>query len=161
MNPMRSALSFTMESQTPSDQSGNPFQNDLERGLEIENRVLSILRKKYPTASLINAFKGYDIWIPELHKSVEVKYDPMSNQTGNIVVEIEMYNKPSGLMASTADYWVFYDGEMYVIMPIKNIFKCIFDCKLQYVEFVGKGDTRTKKAFLVDKNTLFKYGKIL
>jgi hypothetical protein len=29
------------------------------------------------------------------------------------------------------------------------------------VEFVGKGDTRSKKAFLVNKNTLFKYGKIL
>lgn len=137
------------------------FQKDLQRGLEIENIVLGILRKKYPCASLINAFKGYDIWIPEIDKAVEVKYDPMSQETGNIVVEIEMYGKPSGLMATQADYWVFYDGEMFVIMPVKHIFKCIFDCKLQYVEFVGKGDTRSKKAFLVDKNTLFKYGKIL
>lgn len=137
------------------------FNKDLERGLEIENKVLSILQKKYPSASLITAYKGYDIWIPEIHKSVEVKYDPMSCETGNIVVEIEMYEKPSGLMASTADFWVFYDGEMFVIMPTKNIFKCIFDCKLQYVEFVGNGDTRSKKAFLVKKDTLFKYGKIL
>jgi hypothetical protein len=137
------------------------FNKDLQRGLEIEDRVISILRKKYPCTTLVSAFKGYDIWIPEINKSVEVKYDPMSCETGNIVVEIEMYGKPSGLMASTADYWVFYDGEMFVVMPIKNIFKCIFDCKLQYVEFVGNGDTRSKKAFLVDKNTLFKYGKIL
>jgi len=137
------------------------FNKDLQRGLKIEDSVVSILRKKYPCATLVSAFKGYDIWIPEIDKSVEVKYDPMSCETGNIVVEIEMYGKPSGLMASTADYWVFYDGEMFVIMPIKNIFKCIFDCKLQYVEFVGNGDTRSKKAFLVDKNTLFKYGKIL
>jgi hypothetical protein len=137
------------------------FNKDLQRGLEIEERVVSILRKKYPCATLVSAFKGYDIWIPEINKSVEVKYDPMSCETGNIVVEIEMYGKPSGLMASTADYWVFYDGEMFVIMPTKNIFKCIFDCKLQYVEFVGNGDTRSKKAFLVKKDTLFKYGKIL
>jgi len=137
------------------------FNKDLQKGLKIEDSVVSILRKKYPCATLVSAFKGYDIWIPEIDKSVEVKYDPMSCETGNIVVEIEMYGKPSGLMASTADYWVFYDGEMFVIMPIKNIFKCIFDCKLQYVEFVGNGDTRSKKAFLVDKNTLFKYGKIL
>ena len=137
------------------------FNKDLQRGLEIEDRVVSILRKKYPCATLVSAFKGYDIWIPEINKSVEVKYDPMSCETGNIVVEIEMYGKPSGLMASTADYWVFYDGEMFVIMPTKNIFKCIFDCKLQYVEFVGNGDTRSKKAFLVKKDTLFKYGKIL
>jgi hypothetical protein len=137
------------------------FQKDLQRGLEVEEIVLGILRKKYPSASLINAFKGYDIWIPEIDKAVEVKYDPMSQETGNIVIEIEMYDKPSGLMATQADFWVFYDGEMFVIMPVKHIFKCIFDCKLQYVEFVGKGDTRSKKAFLVDKNTLFKYGKIL
>jgi hypothetical protein len=153
---------FPKERHHPSDYGGTmTFQKDLQRGLEIEERVLAILHKKYPCASLINAFKGYDIWIPEIDKAVEVKYDPMSKETGNIVVEIEMYGKPSGLMASQADYWVFYDDEMFVIMPIKNIFKCIFDCKLQYVEFVGNGDTRSKKAFLVDKNTLFKYGKIL
>ena len=150
------------ECHPPTDQGGfMTFQKDLEIGLDIEERVLAILRKKYPSASLINAFKGYDIWIPEIDKAVEVKYDPMSQETGNIVVEIEMYDKPSGLMATQADYWVFYDGEMFVIMPVKHIFKCIFDCKLQYVEFVGKGDTRSKKAFLVNKNTLFKYGKIL
>jgi len=137
------------------------FQTDLQRGLEIEERVLAILRKKYPCATLVNAFKGYDIWIPEIDKAVEVKFDPMSKETGNIVVEIEMYGKNSGLMATQADYWVFYDGEMFVIMPVKNIFKCIFESKLQYVEFVGNGDTRPKKAFLVNKNTLFKYGKIL
>ena len=137
------------------------FQKDLAIGLDIENRVLAILRKKYPCATLVNAFKGYDIWIPEIDKAVEVKSDQKSQHTGNIVIEIEMFGKDSGLMATQADYWVFYDGEMFVIMPVKNIFKCIFESKLQYVEFVGNGDTRPKKAFLVDKNTLFKYGKIL
>jgi len=101
------------------------FQTDLQRGLEVEERVLAILQKKYPCATLVNAFKGYDIWIPEIDKSVEVKFDPMSQRTGNIVVEIEMYGKDSGLMATQADY------------------------------------SQIKKAFLVDKNTLFKYGKIL
>ena len=136
------------------------FNKDLQRGLEIEERVVSILRKKYPCATLVSAFKGYDIWIPEIDKAVEVKFDPMSQRTGNIVVEIEMYGKDSGLMATQADYWVFYDGEMFVIMPVKNIFKCIFESKLQYVEFVGNGDTRPKKAFLVNKNTYSHLSKI-
>ena len=159
INDEAGMTSFTGRLQTPTSQSA--FSKDLERGIEVEKYVLERIRKKYPCATLINAFKGYDVWIPEIHKSIEVKYDPMSCKTGNIVVEIEMYDKPSGLMSSTADYWVFYDGEMLIIMPIKNIFKCIFESKLQYVEFVGNGDTRSKKAFLVDKNTLFKYGKIL
>lgn len=152
---------FTRSLQTPTDQSANTFNRDLDLGLQIEQQVLSILKRKYKSATIVNAHKGYDIWIPELHKSVEVKSDQKSKHTGNIVIEIEMYDKPSGLMATEADYWVFYDGEMFVIMPTKNIFMCIFNCKLQYVEFIGKGDTRSKKAFLVDKNTLFKYGKVL
>lgn len=150
------------ECHPPTDQGGfMTFKTDLQRGLEIEERVLAILRKKYPCATLVNAFKGYDIWIPEIDKAVEVKFDPMSQRTGNIVVEIEMYGKDSGLMVTQADYWVFYDGQMFVIMPVKHIFKCIFLSKLQYVEFIGEGDSQIKKAFLVDKNTLFKYGKIL
>jgi hypothetical protein len=159
INDEAGMTSFTGRLQTPTSQSA--FSKDLDIGLQIEKKVLAILQRKYKSASIVNAHKGYDIWIPEIHKSVEVKSDQKSKYTGNIVIEIEMYDKPSGLMATEADYWVFYDGEMFVIMPTKNIFKCIFESKLQYIEFVGKGDTRSKKAFLVDKNTLFKYGKIL
>lgn len=137
------------------------FQEDLERGFEVEYAVLEIIRKKYPSASLINAYKGYDIWVPELHKSVEVKYDPMSNETGNIVIEIEMNGKLSALSTTTADYWVFHDDHVFVIMKPMSIVDCIFQNKLQYVEFVGQGDTSKKKAFLVPKELLFKHGKRL
>jgi len=139
----------------------NTFVEDLDVGMQIEERVLKILQKQYPSATLVKAYKGYDIWIPEIHKSVEVKSDQKSQHTGNIVIEIEMYDKPSGLMSTTADFWVFYDGEIFITITPKNITKCIFLNKLQYVEFVGKGDTRSKKAFLVPKNILFKYGKPL
>lgn len=139
----------------------NTFYKDLERGISIENKVLEIIQAKYPSASLINKYKGYDIWIPEIHKSIEVKYDPMSNKTGNIVIEIEMYNKPSGLMSTTANYWVFYDDIKYVIMKPNDIINCIFLNKLIYKEFIGNGDTKSKKAFLVNKEELFKYGKQL
>jgi hypothetical protein len=137
------------------------FQQDLERGFEVEYAVLEIIRKKYPSASLINSYKGYDIWIPELHKSVEVKYDPMSNETGNIVIEIEMNGKLSALSTTTADYWVFHDDHVFVIIKPMSIVNCIFQNKLQYVEFVGEGDRASKKAFLVQKKLLFQYGKEL
>jgi hypothetical protein len=83
----------------------------------------------------------------------------MSNKTGNIVVEIEMFNKPSGLMSTTADYWVFYDDIDFVIMKPMDIVNCIFINKLVYKEFVGTGDTQAKKAFLVPKQLLFSHGK--
>jgi hypothetical protein len=139
----------------------NTFHEDLEAGLAIEQRVLQILQKQYPCATLINAHKGYDIWIPEIHKSVEVKSDQKSQHTGNFVIEIEMYGKPSGLMSTTADVWVIYDGEIFFKITPRNITKCIFLNRLQYVEFVGNGDTQVKKAFLVPKNILFKYGEPL
>ena len=139
----------------------NSFNQDLSRGKAVELKVLLMLRRKYPSACLVNAFKGYDIWIPELHKSVEVKYDPMSNQTGNIVVEIEMNGKSSALMTTTADRWIFHDDHVFVSIEPKQIIRCIFDNKLQYVEFVGEGDAKSKKAFLIPKSKLFSYGKLL
>jgi hypothetical protein len=139
----------------------NTFHKDLERGKAIESKALGVIRKKYPSASLIEAFKGYDIWIPELHKSVEVKYDPMSNETGNIVVEIEMNNKASAFITTTADYWLFYDDHVFMLMKPMSIVNCIFQEKLTFVDFVGSGDSSRKKAFLVPKHLLFQHGKQL
>jgi hypothetical protein len=135
------------------------FDKDLARGIDVEQIVLSMIRKRYPCAVLVNAYHGYDIWVPEINKSIEVKYDEMSNQTGNIVVEIEMSGKLSALMTTTADFWIFYDGEIFVRITPKKIIECIFLNKLRFVEFTGKGDLHKKKAFLIPKNILFSYGK--
>ena len=137
------------------------FKTDLQRGQAVEQKVVDILRKTYPSASLIHKFKGYDIWIPEINSGVEVKYDPMSNSTGNIVVEYEMSGKDSALLTTTAKSWVFYDDKVFISIRPIQIVKCIFDLKLQYREFVGNGDVNSKKAFLVPKDKLFSYGKIL
>jgi hypothetical protein len=137
------------------------FKVDLEKGIQVESKLLEKLKVKYPSATLVSAFKGYDIWIPEIHKSVEVKSDEKSKETGNIVVEIEFNNKPSALLTTTADYWVFYDGNIFLSIEPKEIIKCIFMNKLQYAEFIGKGDSKKKKAFLIKKDVLFGYGKII
>jgi hypothetical protein len=135
------------------------FHDDLAKGLEIERLVLDIYRKDCPSATIVNAYKGYDIWLPEENYGIEVKYDPKSTETGNIVVEIEMSGKPSGLMTTTAKYWVFYDDDMFMQISTRNIIKCIFINKLIYREFTGPGDKYAKKAFLIPKNILYKYGE--
>jgi hypothetical protein len=137
------------------------FKEDLQKGIDVEQKVLSILKKTYPSASLIDKYKGYDIWIPEKNKSVEVKYDPMSNTTGNIVIEIWMYEKPSALLTTTADYWIFYDDIIFVSMSPKRIFECIMVNEIPLRIFTGKGDTVSKKAYLIPKDLLFSYGKII
>jgi hypothetical protein len=137
------------------------FAVDLERGIDVEKRFLNIIKRKYPCSTLINGFKGYDIWVPEKNYGVEVKYDPMSNDTGNYLVEIEFNNKISALMTTTAYFWVFYDDHDYLLIKPMSIIECIFMNKLQYVEFVGTGDIHSKKGFLIKKDLLRQYGKII
>lgn len=134
------------------------FHSDLDRGSKIEHKVLSMLKTKYRSASLIDAYKGYDIWVPEADCGIEVKYDPMSNKTGNIVVEFEMNGKQSALMTTEAKWWVFHDDDKFIWIKPKDIIRCVFDNKLTHVEFTGRGDSASKKAFLIKKDMLFSYG---
>lgn len=133
------------------------FLDDLLEGVAVEQKVLIKIKEKYPSATLINAYKGYDIWIPETNQGIEVKYDPMSNKTGNIVVEIEMNGKKSALTTTTADYWVFYDDNVFAWFKPMDIVYCIFVNKLRCVDFVGEGDSSSKRAFLVPKDILFSH----
>ena len=137
----------------------NHFNSDLQRGLRVEQLVLEEIKKKFKSATLVNAYKGYDIWVPEIDAGIEVKYDPMSNKTGNIVVEYEMNGKDSALMTTEAKWWVFYDDHKFMWITPRQIIKCIFDNKLQHVEFTGRGDTKPKKAFLIKKDMLYYYGQ--
>ena len=134
------------------------FHRDLQRGLKVEEDVLEIIKRTNPCATMVEAFKGYDIWIPEIHKSVEVKYDEMSAKTGNICIEIEFNKKPSALLTTTADWWIIYDGEKYMNFTPMRIVECIFQNKLTYKEFIGTGDSKSKKVFLINKHTLYQYG---
>ena len=135
------------------------FDEDFNRGVSAENKVLQILRRKYPSATLVNGYSGYDIWVPEKQYGVEVKFDPKSKETGNVVIEIEMSGKPSALFATEAAWWVFYDGSSYAWIKPRDIFWCIIYNKLFWVEFTGSGDKNPKKAFLLDKRLLFTYAK--
>lgn len=136
------------------------FEKDLVEGKRVEEQVLNILKKHFSCATMIEgACKDYDIWIPERTVGVEVKSCPSCHDYGNIVIEIEMFGKPSGLLRSKAGYWVIYDGTKFQLMTREDILHCIFINKLTYREFVGKGDAESKKAFLVPATQLMKYGK--
>jgi hypothetical protein len=138
----------------------NTFKEDLIVGQEVESLVLNKIKKKYPKAYSIEGYcKEYDIWIPELNYGIEVKQDAKSNYTGNIVIEIEMFNKPSALITTKAKYWIFYDQKKFVIIEVRDIYNCILQNQYKYVEFVGNGDNEKKKAFLVNKKLLYSYGK--
>ena len=91
---------------------------------------------------------------------VEVKADEKSKYTGNLVVEIEFNGKPSALSTTTAAWWVFYDGECYIwITPEK-----LEEVATEYgylAQFIGKGDVKSKKAYLVRKSIVKKHSNLI
>ena len=104
----------------------NTFERDLKRGEQIELKVLSMIKKKYPQAYKVEGyFKDYDIYIPEIDKRIEVKSDEQSKHTGNILIEVEFNNKPSALSTTKADFWVWWDGSEFAWFTVDKIWKCI------------------------------------
>ena len=131
------------------------FNKDLERGQRIEKEILIEVKKKYDDAYLIDGYcKEWDIYIPSHDKGVEVKYDPMSQKTGNLVVEIEYNDKPSGLSTTKAYRWVFHTGKEVIVTTPEILFEVIAKNNLRPVVFRGPGDPYYKRAYLVKKHLI-------
>ena len=134
------------------------FKAELERGKIHEIYVLDKIQKKYSQAYIVDGyFKEYDIFIPELNFGVEVKCDNRSLKTGNIIIETESAGTRSGISTTKAKYWVIYDGRHYNWLLTDNIRKCIKDYNFKEREFVCRGDTKTKKAYLIKQHLLTDY----
>lgn len=134
------------------------FDRDLARGKKYEQIVLEAIQQKYSKAFIEDGYcKEWDIYIPELSFGIEVKSDKKSIDTGNIVIEIEFNGKPSALSTTKSKYWVIYDGYDYKWFLVDDIKKCIEENNLRFATFIGKGDIHSKKAYLIKKETLYKY----
>lgn len=138
--------------------SSNTFHTDLAKGHAIEQEVLSVVKERYEEAYVQEGyFKEWDIFIPELGVGVEVKSDVKSKYTNNIVIEIRFNGKPSALSTTKAKYWVIYDGYGYNLFEADGIRRCIKENNLKLYNFIGKGDTKAKDAYLIKKDILYKY----
>lgn len=128
----------------------NQFKKDLIVGHQVEAEVLEMIQEKYPKASRMEGyFKDYDIYIPEIEKSIEVKRDYKSKDTGNLVVEMTFNGKPSALMTTKADYWIFVLPDRYIWTTPDNIKKAIGNYGKDPARFKGRGDDSYKFAWLI------------
>jgi hypothetical protein len=133
------------------------FKEDLKRGVAVEDDLLRRLRSLFPSAKRAEGLHPeFDIEIPELQKTVEVKYDPMSQKTGNIVIEY-YHNKPSAFSVSIADYWVIDTGNGEYWFSRQGILDCILCEGLEPVRILGTTDRHPKWVFLVPINALVRY----
>ena len=127
------------------------FEEDLKRGVAVEDDLLRRLRLIFPNAKRAEGLHPeWDITIPEIGKTVEVKYDPMSQKTGNIVVEY-FHRKPSAFSVSIADYWVIVTGNGEYWFSRQGILECILSEGLEPVCFTGTTDRHPKWVFLIPK----------
>jgi hypothetical protein len=78
----------------------------------------------------------------------------MSQQTGNLVVEIEYNDKPSGLSTTKAYRWVFHTGKEVIVTTPGILFEVIAKNNLQPARFRGPGDPHYKRAYLVKKHLI-------
>lgn len=134
------------------------FENDLQAGHNSEEMVLRYIRMKYPMAFRKKGYwKGYDLYIPEIQKSVEVKQDCKSEYTGNLVIEVEFGGKPSALSTTEADYWVFVSHRYLIWTTPKLICDSIRKYKHRAVTFTGRGDYKSKRAYLVPTEHIIEF----
>ena len=96
------------------------FKEDLKIGRQIEEAFIDKLKQNNPTAKITHApdtvFGDWDVmmeveWKPTL--TFEVKYDMLSNSTGNVAFEVAFKGSPSWLKTSKADYRVYYIGKQF------------------------------------------------
>ena len=93
-------------------------------------------------------------WINELFsngKHIEVKNDRLIHKTGNLFIEYESRNKPSGLAITSAEYWIYRLSELdsALIFPTKALKQV---CRVYYKENLylkNGGDNNSSKGFLI------------
>ena len=109
----------------------NKFDIDLKYGQEREKKLASILDKD---KNKIEVKTERDWWF----------------KTGNIAIEVECNGKPSGIMATEADYWVHILAE-----GDKDYCRMIFDTKTikrladKYKDNVKKGGDGWRSRFVL------------
>ena len=137
------------------------FQKDLTQGKKYEKIALNYL--EYDTVQHKEGnFKEYDFIISKtidnnlIEHKIEVKSDRQASSTGNLAIEYECNNKPSGISSSEADFWIYFivfpDRDECYKIPTNELKEIIKPCK----KVVG-GDRNLSKMYLVSKTKLQQY----
>ena len=131
------------------------FATDLKRGEKQEYRILDRERKKYPDAYKMEGYhKEDDIYVPETDIRLEVKFDEKSIKTGNYAIECEYDGSPSGVVTTTADFWIIINREIDIWISVWWINNVIEQNGYRPVPFTPHGEEKPVKAFLIPVHKL-------
>ncbi len=121
----------------PTKKDRKKFDIDLEYGQIREDKIADIFSK-----AKIEVKSERDIW----------------QKTGNIAIEYECWNKPSGIMATESDYWfhnlcIGKDEYCTLVFKTSTLKKIV--SKLDYFRSVAGGDNNASRMYLVNLLKLF------
>lgn len=89
------------------------------------------------------------------HKKIEVKKDMKATQTGNVFIEYESRNKPSGIATSEAEYYaIIIEGS--IILKESSKLKALARQYIGTKRDVLGGDNNTSKGILLPIQDLLK-----
>jgi hypothetical protein len=138
------------------------FKSDLIEGEKGEFAVRDLLRRTYPkTYKREGYFKYYDLIIPEINKTVEVKYDFACARTGNYFIETEFNKKDDygniiavecGIDCTQANYWCEIDDETIIIIDSQALRYFLRDFRI--ITLPPKLTSLGGKGYLVPKQKL-------
>jgi hypothetical protein len=134
------------------------FDTSLSVGKLREAEIIEFLKAKgHKPIPIPGKFSGFDFFLANTKQAYEVKQDWKAHYSGNLVVEVEMYGKRSGLMATTADWWIFDTKDEFIFITPKQLKDLIVEQNPPLRQFTGKGDTQPKKAYLISVRRIKNY----
>lgn len=137
------------------------FKSDLKFGKKYE--LLSTWFNDYDRVVLApeKKFKDFDYYTIKGDKKIayEIKADKLSYRTGNLAIEFQCNNKPSGLTATKSDYWIIFavdaNGKYEVYkFPVNELKELVLKEKCRQV---NGGDGYRSRMYLLKKSKCGKY----
>jgi hypothetical protein len=137
------------------------FISDLALGVMYEDEYIKMRNFTKVHHPIDKAFTDYDFKNLETQLTYEVKADRMTCKTGNIFVEFECSGKPSGIMATKADFWIHFickynnlKCDEYVKIKVDNLKELI---KNNNLKVKNGGDNYNAKGYIIPRRVLKTY----
>ncbi len=148
------------------------FHKDLKESKVVEKEVEIGLENHHGTVTLISGNSDYRfdlaVQFPKKgfeYSTLEIKNDLKSGQTGNVAIEFESRNKPSGIANTKADYYIHrlynkdgtFEHHMISVNRIKRLIR-----EEAYTKIVIGGDrgSRTKMYLFKKEFYISQCGKL-
>jgi len=132
------------------------FKTDLPNAEKVADRFENLLKKSgYTTVRAPNGyFPDWDIKAiqPGTGKVVtfEIKFDSMSDETGNIAIEYECRGKRSGISITKATYWVQFFDNTFHIVSVETLREKMLS--LKHRDVIGGDPGSNTKMYLIKKD---------